>query len=67
MTDFYDQGCDLFKAEPELMSIVVWHHVSKVTPDFTEQVDFVSGYYDARRQREGYEREKAKELSYPKR
>jgi hypothetical protein len=54
----FDLGHELFKREPDLLGVEVWHRAVNTTDNVQDQFDFVTGYMTARLQRDDYEREK---------
>lgn len=56
MTDPFEQGYELFKQEPDLMLVEVWH---RVPSDWSraDQEAFLMGYIAMRRKRDEYESE----------
>lgn len=56
MTDYFEEGHELYLREPDLMLIEVWH---RALPSWsrTDQEAFLIGYFAMRRQRAAREQE----------
>lgn len=57
MADAESEGWALFRAQPELLLAAVWHVAAKHFPDRYDQIEFVNGYVNARRQYDEKRRE----------
>lgn len=58
MSNAEDEGWTLFKEQPELLVAAVWHVAAKHYQDRYDQMEFVNGYINARRQQDEHRREK---------
>lgn len=62
MSDYFEEGHELYLREPELLLIEVWRRALSTWTD-AEREAFVGGYYSMRRQREQRESERATPVS----
>jgi hypothetical protein len=54
----YERGCELFKLDPTLTLVEVWHHAVRLFADREQQDQFVSAYIASRMRRDEFQRER---------